>query len=842
MNTPLPPADELALIDRELTQLDARRVYLLSRRDWLLRQLVPLAPILWAAPATAPGSASAPGRAPERAKEASAPSAQNVLLTLGAVLLAVAALAFTLVSWGSLGIVGRSAVLAAVTAAALGAPAALLRRGLRSTAESVGALGLLLTVLDAYALHAVGMPGTDGTAYAAGAAAVLAAVWAGYGPGLSRWARPDQGAVAGAVHRKAEEGVDAERRRPTRTRRGAAPGGASPAWPGGRAPELPALRIPVPAALLTAQLPLPLAALASDAGPLELGWALLATAALDLALAVLVPGSRSRAAWIPAVALGAGAALIGLSESVAAASAADALAPAALLAAVAGLGVAAAWRAPAASAAALAGGVAAVAALGGVARPELDPAWAAVVYLTVALPLLAAVRATALPEPVRLGLARAGAGIAVLAGAGALAGAAGVLADRLGVLGEVWAATTPPRDPYGPGAAVPVALLITAGAAWFLTRVLPRPEPAIAAVVLAWAGAFTAPVVLGLAPAAVFAAQLAVTGAAGVLALRSPAREAGIAAGVCAVIGAVSVSVGALDGRSATFAVWGLLGAGGAAGAAYRPAARWARGGAAALCVAYAAAVLAALGARLDLAVWWWGPLVLAVPAAVAAAGPRLGAVRVPAEAAAAVAGFLAVAFAARDLPVLALTMALAGVVCAGAAVRADRRSLGWAAGVLFVAATWVRLASAGVDVPEAYTLPVTLPALVVGFLRRREDPAASSWAAYGPGLAATLLPSLFAAWGDGHWLRPLLLGTAALAVTLAGAHRRLQAPLLLGGATLAAVALHELAPYVVQVVDALPRWLPPALAGLLLLAVGATYEKRLRDARRLRSALGRLG
>ena len=54
-------------------------------------------------------------------------------------------------------------------------------------------------------------------------------------------------------------------------------------------------------------------------------------------------------------------------------------------------------------------------------------------------------------------------------------------------------------------------------------------------------------------------------------------------------------------------------------------------------------------------------------------------------------------------------------------------------------------------------------------------------------------------------------------------------------------VALHELTPYVVQVVDALPRWLPPALAGLLLIAVGATYEKRLRDARRLREALGRL-
>ncbi|WP_455361032.1 NAD(P)H-dependent flavin oxidoreductase [Streptomyces sp. SYSU K21746] len=44
-----------------------------------------------------------------------------------------------------------------------------------------------------------------------------------------RSVRPDQGAGFGAVDRKAEEGVDAERRRPTTTRRGAAPNPASPA-------------------------------------------------------------------------------------------------------------------------------------------------------------------------------------------------------------------------------------------------------------------------------------------------------------------------------------------------------------------------------------------------------------------------------------------------------------------------------------------------------------------------------------------------------------------------------------------------------------------------------------
>jgi hypothetical protein len=75
----------------------------------------------------------------------------------------------------------------------------------------------------------------------------------------------------------------------------------------------------------------------------------------------------------------------------------------------------------------------------------------------------------------------------------------------------------------------------------------------------------------------------------------------------------------------------------------------------------------------------------------------------------------------------------------------------------------------------------------------------------------------------------------------LLGAGYNLRAPLLLGGTVLALDALHELAPYIVQVTDALPRWVLPALAGLLLLALGATYEQRIRNVRRVRDALGKM-
>lgn len=257
----------------------------------------------------------------------------------------------------------------------------------------------------------------------------------------------------------------------------------------------------------------------------------------------------------------------------------------------------------------------------------------------------------------------------------------------------------------------------------------------------------------------------------------------------------------------------------------------------------YAVALACATGAAAD----WSAPhtalLVLTVPAAAALLAWRLtdSPAILPIELTGAAAALLAIALATTELPMLALVLALCAVITAGTAIREDRRSLGYAAAALFLLATWVRLAAWDVEVVEAYTLPAGVPAMLIGALRRRQVPGTSSWTAYAPGLTATLIPSLVAAWDDPHWTRPLLLGLAALLVTLAGARRHLQAPLLLGGAVLVLDALHELAPYLVQVTDALPHWVPPALAGLLLLGLGATYERRLRDARKLRHFLGTL-
>jgi hypothetical protein len=154
------------------------------------------------------------------------------------------------------------------------------------------------------------------------------------------------------------------------------------------------------------------------------------------------------------------------------------------------------------------------------------------------------------------------------------------------------------------------------------------------------------------------------------------------------------------------------------------------------------------------------------------------------------------------------------------------------------IVAWWLLLVTAEVSLTEAYTLPPALAALVVGWLQLRTRPQLSSWIGYGPGLAAALLPSLGSVLvADGQPLRRLLLGAGAVLVVLAGSAYRRQAPVVLGGVVLTVLALREL----VAVWDLLPRWSFLAVGGLALITLAVTYERRRRDLRRLRSAVGRM-
>jgi hypothetical protein len=150
----------------------------------------------------------------------------------------------------------------------------------------------------------------------------------------------------------------------------------------------------------------------------------------------------------------------------------------------------------------------------------------------------------------------------------------------------------------------------------------------------------------------------------------------------------------------------------------------------------------------------------------------------------------------------------------------------------------WLLLATARVAPVEAYTLSAALVGLLVGGLALRAWPTLSSWLGYGPGLGAALLPSLVSVLvADGQPLRRLLLGAGALVTVLVGARWRRQAPVVLGGLVLAVLAVRE----VVAVWDLLPRWIFLATGGCALIGLAVTYERRRRDLRRLRAAVGRM-
>src|SRR5262249_45195114 len=101
----------------------------------------------------------------------------------------------TAVAWATFGETGRAAVLATVTLIMLAIPLLALARGLRGTAETFAAVGLLLVILDGYALWYIDIGGVQtmpGRRYAGIVALVTAGIALAYrlttrlvGPGFA---------------------------------------------------------------------------------------------------------------------------------------------------------------------------------------------------------------------------------------------------------------------------------------------------------------------------------------------------------------------------------------------------------------------------------------------------------------------------------------------------------------------------------------------------------------------------------------------------------------------------------------------------------------------------------
>ncbi|RBY82995.1 hypothetical protein DQ238_03105 [Geodermatophilus sp. TF02-6] len=221
--------------------------------------------------------------------------------------------------------------------------------------------------------------------------------------------------------------------------------------------------------------------------------------------------------------------------------------------------------------------------------------------------------------------------------------------------------------------------------------------------------------------------------------------------------------------------------------------------------------------------------VVLVAVAGFALAAVRTGAAEEPAAAGAAAVAALVAALVGAEVGAwgqAALQLGLAGAAAGGYALVAHRRRVAVLAVTDLVVACWIAAGGASVQTPEAYTLPAAAGLLLVALPQLRAG--ARSWAAEGPAVATALVPSALVAVAEPSVVRLVLVVVAAAALTVVGTLTHCQAPFVVGAASLVLVVTGRLTPYA----PLLPRWLTLAVVGVVLLVLGATYERRRQQAR----------
>jgi hypothetical protein len=163
-------------------------------------------------------------------------------------------------------------------------------------------------------------------------------------------------------------------------------------------------------------------------------------------------------------------------------------------------------------------------------------------------------------------------------------------------------------------------------------------------------------------------------------------------------------------------------------------------------------------------------------------------------------------------------------------------------AALVVAALVAVVLAVAGAADPvECVTLPVAAALLVVGARRLVHDARAGSMRHLAPGLLVLLVPPLLADVGPNEPWRIVGLGVVALAVLLVGAARRLRAPFLIGAGVLLVHAVAQLWPWIRDASATVPWWAWAGIGGVVLIAVAARYERRIRDLREVAARVSAL-
>ncbi|WP_426571882.1 SCO7613 C-terminal domain-containing membrane protein [Aquihabitans sp. McL0605] len=735
---------------------------------------------------------------------------QNLLLGLGTSLVAVAVTVFTAVNWRQLDASVQGLILVGLTVLAGAAAALASHRAMPSTGEALGVVAVLLAIADVHALRVGLAPGADAGLFWAGGLAVVAA-------------------LAWVLGRSA--------------------GIASPQIVAAALAQVPLLAVlgsiePAPAAWLLALVAQALVVtFAADrvvpgppwVGRIAWGWALgavaLATVAVALDAAVALAfgdeGAAATSAWAAAGLLAVAALALWVTwlrvESVVVRTFGSLAAAAMVLGSV--------W-------------FAAMAATDGwTALALVAVAGAVLLFVTLRLP-----RVWGEPASILTGATAAVASLPLVGAVASMLVAASRVSPSAWHVAATQAAAglqVPSTDVPGPAALGLHLLALAIGVLAFARR----GTKAVAAGGLAVVGltalvlspllaSLTIAATVGLALGAVIAATVAAV----VIGGRGPAWFAAIATALAAYAWATPWS---LATPTLTFATLGTgLLAAVAIGAVARRDEAVEAAASASIWVAAAVPLLAglvAVDAGLAAHDCW---AVVAVAAAVLSivgallldpegdAGPVSQAMSTSIELTSLLA-YLA-AFAAvvelDSMPSLSLVLAT-GVLGFGLhAARPHRRLAGLAAGVEALAFVWIQLGSAHVTTVEAYSLPLALLLLAAGLvgerLARANRHEVGSWVTYGPALVVALAPTVWLSFTQPGAVRPLVALVAGAVVLVGGVASGRRALVDVGAATVILLGLHQIAP----VVGSMPNWATIGATGVLLLAVGATFEQRRRD------------
>lgn len=189
------------------------------------------------------------------------------------------------------------------------------------------------------------------------------------------------------------------------------------------------------------------------------------------------------------------------------------------------------------------------------------------------------------------------------------------------------------------------------------------------------------------------------------------------------------------------------------------------------------------------------------------------------------------------DHPWTGATFVAVGLIAYAVSLLPHRLLVAYAAALVISTGTAMLLSAEGWDVVESWSWPLALLLASIGWRHWRQDRDVSSRVSMGPALGAAFVPSLLVAVGEGDDLRLALISVAAIAVLVWGLARRLQAPVVVAGASLAVIAVTQGGPYL----EILPRWVSLGLAGLVLLTIGVSWERAVVAGRRGSAWFGQL-